>query len=77
VTKNNKKRSKRRGKELKRTVDENVSYLIPPFNPLADGKPKKLWTVLILTMARTAALGRVDDLIWFETLVSLQKDHKQ
>ncbi|KAL7478535.1 hypothetical protein ACHAW6_004291 [Cyclotella cf. meneghiniana] len=77
VSEDNKTRSKRRDKELKRTFDGNVSYLVPPFIPLADGKPKKLWTVLILAMARTAALERVDDLIWFEKLESLQKDHEQ
>ncbi|KAL3794923.1 hypothetical protein HJC23_004300 [Cyclotella cryptica] len=74
---NDTQRSKRRGKELKRTFDGNVSYLVPPFNPSADGKPKKLWTVLILAMARTAALARVDDLIWFDKVASLQKEHEQ
>ena len=65
---NNNQRWKRRRKELKRTVDGDVSYLAPPVNSLADGKPTKLWTVPTLAMERPTTLGRVDDLIQFDKL---------
>ena len=57
-----------RRKALKRTVDGDVSYLVPPVNSLVDGKPTTLWTVPILAMERPTELGRVDNLIQFDKL---------
>jgi hypothetical protein len=56
---------KRKGKLIRESDVVNVAYLVPAFNPLADGNPKKPWTVFMLLFARNAALERVDDLIWF------------
>ena len=59
----------RKGKVMRYSGVENISYLVSAFNPLADsdGKPKKLWSIFMLLFARTASLERMDDLIWFES----------
>ena len=54
------------GLEVRTSFEGDVSYVIPPFNPLSDGKPKRVWSVLMLALARTAALVRLEDLIWLE-----------
>lgn len=59
-----KKHVVRKGKMMRYSGVEEVSYQVSPFDPLADGKPKKLWTIFLLLLARTASLERVDDLIW-------------
>mmetsp|Transcript_595 Transcript_595/g.771 ORF Transcript_595/g.771 Transcript_595/m.771 type:complete len:258 (-) Transcript_595:514-1287(-) len=55
-----------KGLEVRTSLDGGISYVVPPFNPLVDGKPKRVWTVLMLALARTSALVRLEDLIWLE-----------
>lgn len=69
------KRSRRKSKLIRASGVEDVSYLVPPFDPLADGKPKQPWTVFMLLLARNAALERVDDLIWFSRVESEKEHH--
>lgn len=57
--------------EIRDSFEGNVSYVIPPFDPLADGEPKRIWTVLLLALARTAALVRLEDLIWLDRIEHL------
>lgn len=53
------------------------SYNIPAFNPLADGKPKRLMTVLMLSFARTASLLRLDDLMFLSRVESIRLEEKK
>ncbi|KAL7514121.1 hypothetical protein ACHAXN_011934 [Cyclotella atomus] len=68
-----KKRLKKKGKLMRESNVADMVYLVPQFNPLADGRPKKPWTVFMLLLARSAALERVDDLIWFSKVDSSTK----
>lgn len=63
---NKHKRDHNKGLEVRTSFDGGISYVVPPFNPLEGGKPKRVWTVLILALARTSALVRLEDLIWLE-----------
>jgi hypothetical protein len=77
VNSRNRRKWKKQGKVIRKSVDENISYLVPAFNPLADEKPKKLWTVFMLLAARVACLERIDDVIWIDKVVSLKKELDQ
>ena len=59
------KRPRRKSKVIRTSGVGDVTYLVPSFDPLADGKPKQPWTAFMLLLARNAALERIDDLIWF------------
>jgi len=68
----NKHQRNHKGLEVRTSFDGGVSYVVPPFNPLIDGKPKRAWTVMMLALARTSALVRLEDLIWLEKVESLK-----
>jgi len=69
-------RVKRKGKVMRESDYGGVAYLVPSFDPMADGKAKKPWTILMLFLARTASLERVEDLIMFSKLESSGKDRQ-
>lgn len=69
---NKQKRDHKNGLEVRKSFDGGISYIVPPFNPLVDGKPKRVWTVLMLALARTSALVRLEDLIWLERMEYLK-----
>ena len=72
-----KRKKEHKGLEVRTSFEGGVSYVVPPFNPLADGKPKRVWTVMLLALARTSALVRLEDLIWLERLEYLKsKDER-
>lgn len=50
--------------EIRHSYSGEVSYFVPPFDPLADGRTKGIGSVLLLALARTMALARIEDLIW-------------
>jgi len=70
----NKRTKHHKGLEVRTSFEGGISYVIPPFDPLADGKPKRVWTVLMLALARTAALVRLEDLIWLETIEFIKSE---
>ena len=49
-----------------------ISEMEVTFDPLVDGKPKRVWTVMVLALARTSALVRLEDLIWLERIEHLK-----
>jgi len=67
-----KRKREPKGLEVRTSFEGGVSYVVPPFNPLADGKPKHVWTVMLLALARTSALVRLEDLIWLERIEYLK-----
>jgi hypothetical protein len=71
------KRQKKKGKVMRESNVADIAYLVPQFNHVADGNPKKPWTVFMLLLARAAAFERVDDLIWSSNVeLSTEKQHK-
>mmetsp|Transcript_3169 Transcript_3169/g.5557 ORF Transcript_3169/g.5557 Transcript_3169/m.5557 type:complete len:264 (-) Transcript_3169:229-1020(-) len=68
----NKQKRGHKGLEVRTSFEGGVSYVVPPFDPLVDGKPKRVWTVMVLALARTSALVRLEDLIWLERIEYLK-----
>lgn len=70
----NKRRSHRRGLELRKSLNGEASYLVPPFDPLLadDGSLKSIWSLLLLALARTGSLLRIEELMWLSTVESLR-----
>lgn len=71
-----KQRKRRHNKqvEVRESLEGNVAYTVPPFDPLADETPKRMWSVLLLALARTAALVRLEDLIWLDRIEYLKAE---
>ena len=69
-----KQRNRRHNKqfEVRESLEGNIAYTVPPFDPLADGTPMRIWSILLLALARTAALVRLEDLIWLERIEYLK-----
>lgn len=68
-----KRRYHGKGQEVRKTFDgeASYSYLVPPFDPLlADGRPKSIGSVLLLALARTSSLVRIEELMWLSTVES-------
>ena len=63
-----------KGLEVRTSFEGGLSYGVPPFDPFADGNSKRVWTVLMLALARTAALVRLDDLIWLDRIEYLKSE---
>jgi hypothetical protein len=70
----NKRKRHHKGLEVRKSFEGDFSYVVPPFDPLADGQPKRVWTVLLLALARTAALVRLEDLIWLDRIEYLKSE---
>lgn len=70
--------SKQKDREVRQNIfDEEVAYSVPKFNPLADGRPKSITSVLLLSFARTASLMRLDDLILLSGVESMRSEREQ
>lgn len=50
--------------EIRHSYSGEVAYSVPPFDPLADRHPKGIGSVILLALARTTTLARIEDLIW-------------
>ena len=54
--------------EIRRSSNGEISYLVPPFDEMADGQPKKIGSILLLALARITSLVRVEGLIWLRSV---------
>ena len=66
----------RRGQEVRKSVEAGVTFMVPRFDPLADGRQKSIGSVLILSIARIQSLVKVEDLIWLSKFDSVHSEKK-
>jgi hypothetical protein len=67
---------RRKGQEVRKSVEAGVTFMVPRFDPLADGRPKSIGSVLILSLARIQSLVKVEDLIWLSKFESVHSEKK-
>lgn len=52
-----------RDQEVRESKEGGFTFMVPRFNPLADGNPKSIGSVLLLTLARIQSLVKLEDMI--------------
>ena len=67
---------RRRGMEIRKSIETGVIFVVPRFDPLADGHPKSIGSVLLLSLARIQSLVRLEDLMWLSKVESFQSEKK-
>ena len=71
-----KHRSTIKGKEVRKSFEGEVSYLVTPFDPSkinSDG-PKSVGSVLLLALARIQAMVKIEDLIFLNRVQSFRSE---
>jgi hypothetical protein len=70
----NKNTPRRKGDQAVRESKEGgFSFMVPRFDPLADGSPKSIGSMLLLTLARIQSLVKLEDMIWLSKIESKQQ----
>jgi hypothetical protein len=67
---------RRRGLEIRKSIETGVLFMVPRFYPLADGRPKTIGSVLLLSLARIQSLVRLEDLMWLSKVESFHSEKK-
>mmetsp|Transcript_25204 Transcript_25204/g.45437 ORF Transcript_25204/g.45437 Transcript_25204/m.45437 type:complete len:291 (+) Transcript_25204:221-1093(+) len=72
ITISNSRNCRRGGRDVRESFDGSTSYLVPPFNPLVGngGRPKSIGSVLLLALARTVSLMKIEELMWLSNVES-------
>lgn len=74
VDNTHKHRSMARGKEVRKSVEGEVSFLVTPFDPsrIDNDGPKSVGGVLLLALARIQAMVKMEDLIFLSRVQSFK-----
>ena len=67
---------RRRGLEIRKSIGTGVLFMVPRFDPLADGHTKTIGSVLLLFLARIQSLVRLEDLMWLSKVESFHSEKK-